>query len=634
MTTALILPGHLPGTHVQAQIRAAGVDQVRQIDPSTDDPWEAIVDAAITAADNNTGALYIATSDLVASDVTIGAVLADSSRRSGLLLGVDDAAAAPVTVDRGLVTGPGPGPWRSGALAKISLAHLKQLREHWNRDHPEGTDAFERIVATLWAAAIPVTAYRTPGLPHRRATSDAEAATTRETIDAIDLDAWRLDGAVKKDDDIFATYCVSSWSPLLVRAAAKLKLQPTLITWVSILFAAAAAGLYATMADSASPTIWFIVAGTLVYFSFVFDCVDGQLARYTQNFSSFGGWLDMIADRSKEYAIYAGLAAGATATGVDNAWLIALTAMVVQTIRHTIDTWYAVLLDTAVVQQAQRRESETDPATRSAALGSRLGAASNHIMSDRGSLLYWTKRTLVAGVGDRWIVLVVATIAFGPYIALCILLGWQLFALAYTSAWRFLRALAARTAAFARPDIAAHRDDGIAGGFPWSHAPGTYTLLGVATAALAVAMALYDQPYPALATAAIALVLGFGGSRAAHDGYFHWVIPAGLRAIEFGVISTAAFVAEVPYPALFLLLAVIALYFYDLAAGLDKAASPVTDRRWGLGWPQRAALILIPALVDSVWNTSITTWAVMALATYVAVVFIGNAVRGMLAPSL
>jgi sialic acid synthase SpsE len=46
-----------------------------------------------------------------------------------------------------------------------------------------------------------------------------------------------------------------------------------------------------------------------MYSSFVFDCVDGQLARYPQNFSSFGGWLDMMADRGKEFTIYAGLAA-------------------------------------------------------------------------------------------------------------------------------------------------------------------------------------------------------------------------------------------------------------------------------------------------------------------------------------
>lgn len=621
MTTALILPGHLPGDNIAAQIRSLGIDNVTHLDEGGD-LWADIITEAQAAADNG-GALYIASADLVAADATLSAVLADSSRRSGLLLGTDDPNANPVTVERGLITGPGPGPWRTGALAKISHAHLLQLRDSWT--HNRSGDVYENLVATLAEATIPVTAYRTPGIPHRRAADNDTARATRADIDAIDLDQWRLTNSVKKDDDIFATVAVSSWSPLLVKLAAKLRLQPTVITWISILFAGGAAALYAT----GGTTGWYIVAALLVYASFVLDCVDGQLARYTQNFSSFGGWLDMMADRSKEYAIYAGLAVGATAAGVDYAWPLALAAMITQTIRHTIDTWYAVLLDTATIQRAQRRESETDADTRAAQLGSRLGAASESIMSNRGSALYWIKRTIVAGVGDRWIVLAVSTVIWGPHVALAILLTWQLLALAYTSAGRTLRTLAARTAAFARSDVAAHRDDGIAGLFPWRHMPGTYTILGVVSAVLACAMAIGEQPYPALATAGIAIVLGIGGAQAAHRGSFNWVIPAGLRAIEFGVITVACVVAEVPYPVWFALIAVIALYFYDLAAGLDKAASPVNDRRWGLGWPLRAAVVLVSAVVDSIAGTEVTLWVSLALAIYVAAIFVGGAVRGM-----
>ena len=38
-----------------------------------------------------------------------------------------------------------------------------------------------------------------------------------------------------------------------------------------------------------------------------FDCVDGQLARYTRQFSKLGAWLDSIFDRTKEYVVFAGL---------------------------------------------------------------------------------------------------------------------------------------------------------------------------------------------------------------------------------------------------------------------------------------------------------------------------------------
>ena len=85
-----------------------------------------------------------------------------------------------------------------------------------------------------------------------------------------------------------------------------------------------------------------MVAGAvLVYFAFVFDCVDGQLARYTRQFSKLGAWLDSIFDRSKEYVVFAGLAIGASRTG-DPVWLLAGAALALQTTRHAIDFSYPV----------------------------------------------------------------------------------------------------------------------------------------------------------------------------------------------------------------------------------------------------------------------------------------------------
>ena len=62
-----------------------------------------------------------------------------------------------------------------------------------------------------------------------------------------------------------------------------------------------------------------IAGAALVYLSFVLDCVDGQLARYTRRFSKFGGYLDSVFDRTKEYVAFAGLAiilVGRRETGV------------------------------------------------------------------------------------------------------------------------------------------------------------------------------------------------------------------------------------------------------------------------------------------------------------------------------
>ncbi|MDA1358475.1 DUF5941 domain-containing protein [Glycomyces luteolus] len=650
MSRAVILPA--PGGHAEitedatvldrliAQIREAGCDDITVLTrPGADRPVKA---AQIESADANAdlrhlaelaysgaGALFVACADLVASQTTVAAVLSDSSRRSGVLVGADDPAAAPVQVERGLVTGPGPGPTRLGGLLKVSAAHLARLRRHWPR-RAEG-DAFASLLAALHARAIPVNAYRTVGLEHRQVAGGDEAREVIAATETVDMDAWRLKHAIKHDDDFFATYAVSTWTPHLVKLAARLGWTPTPITWVSITLAVGAAAVFATGWS------WlYLAAAALMYASFVFDCVDGQLARYTQNFSAFGGWLDMMADRSKEFLIYAGLAAGATMDGAATpaAWGLAIAAMATQTIRHTADTWYAVLLDTAVVRQARMRES-APPVGRAAHLGQRLGSASEQVMGAHRTPLYWIKRTIVAPVGERWLLLAVAAVAFGPQAALTALLAWQLLALGYTTAGRTLRSLAARTAALRRPDRSAHRDDGPLGRLvPRSPVGGDMTPFAATAAAVlaaggaVLAAAMGSPPWAPFGLAALALVLAASVARTDHEGLLDWFIPAGLRAVELGAISAAGIAADVSWPVLYTLLTVIALYFYDLAAGLDKAASPVARRDLGLGWPARSLIALAAAAVAVATVPAVATVVYGALAVYVAAVFVGAVVAG------
>lgn len=650
MSRAVILPA--PGGSAEitddttvldrliAQIREAGCDDVTVLTrPGTDRPVKA---AQLESVDANAdlrhlgelafaggGALFVAGADLVASQTTVAAVLSDSSRRSGVLVGGDDPTAAPVNVERGLVTGPGPGPVRLGGLLKVSAAHLARLRRHWPR-RAEG-DAFAAMLAALHARAIPVNAYRTAGLEHRQVDNPDEARATIAAFEAVDMDAWRLKNAIKHDDDFFATYAVSTWTPKLVKLAARLGWTPTPITWVSIALAVGAAAIFAT-----GWSWWYLAAAALMYFSFVFDCVDGQLARYTQNFSSFGGWLDMMADRSKEFLIYAGLAAGAVAggAGAPAAWGLAIAAMATQTIRHTADTWYAVLLDTAVVRQARKRES-APPVGRAAHLGRRLGSASEQVMGAHRTPLYWAKRTIVAPVGERWLLLAVAAAAFGPQAAITALLVWQLLALGYTTAGRTLRSLAARTAALRRPDRSAHRDDGPLGKLvPRSPVGGDMTPFAATAAAVlasgaaVLAAALGTPPWVPFGLAGLAVVLAASVARTDHEGLLDWFIPAGLRAVELGAIGAAGIAAGVSWPVLYTLLTVIALYFYDLAAGLDKAASPVARRDLGLGWPARSVIAIAAAAVAVATDPAVATVVYGLLAVYVAGVFVGAVVTG------
>ncbi len=138
-----------------------------------------------------------------------------------------------------------------------------------------------------------------------------------------------------------------------------------------------------------------MLGGVLLYLGFVLDCVDGQLARYTRNFSAFGGWLDTIADRAKEYLVYAGLAVGRRARPVWNgAWPLAITAIGLQTVRHMTDTWYGALHDVAArVPARPGPRPEAGPAA-----GWRAGSAASRTGCRRtpARLPYWLKRTVAS----------------------------------------------------------------------------------------------------------------------------------------------------------------------------------------------------------------------------------------------
>jgi phosphatidylglycerophosphate synthase len=78
----------------------------------------------------------------------------------------------------------------------------------------------------------------------------------------------------------------------------KTNITPIQVTGIGFLITILAVMLILT----AEPT-YLIIAGILLYFSKVFDSVDGQLARVTKRTSDKGAWLDNIVDRFKEITI-------------------------------------------------------------------------------------------------------------------------------------------------------------------------------------------------------------------------------------------------------------------------------------------------------------------------------------------
>ncbi|ADD45301.1 DUF5941 domain-containing protein [Stackebrandtia nassauensis] len=596
--------------------------------------------------------LLLACADTVLPDTAVSAVMSDPTSRSGVLVGQSDGARpldVPVFKDRGLVLSVSTGFHKvarpnavASGLLKVSqpfmddLDHgLGQLRDDSVADLAPGADAWTLVLLALVRGGTKMNAYAVPGLPYGRVAGEAGARALLADIKDTDEDAVRLDLCVKKDDDLFATYCISSYSRHVVKLCAKLRLTPVGVTWLSILFALGAAALFF---QASRPAL--IGGAVAMYVSFVLDCVDGQLARYKHRFTNFGGWLDMIADRGKEFILYAGLAAGAASQGLTWAWPLALAAITIQTSRHMVDTWYGVLQDQATLRGAVREL--TDPVDGYAApsagggsgggagalaakMGRKLGKLSDQFAAHRRSPSYWFKRTIVFPVGERWLVMGVGAAVFDGRIALAALLTWQLIALTYILAGRGLRGWAAKVAVL-DDDTATYRDDGPLRSIPMplSLPPLPVVLFGLVAVTGGVVWAALDHESGWLASllAAVGLLLSLTTARHRHDGPFDWLIPGILRAAEFGLIITVGLAAEVPSPLTFGLLAVLALYHYDLAARIDKAASPMLSRAAGLGWDGRSLVVLL-ALIPG-----IGTWVFAILLGYIALVFVGGALAG------
>lgn len=132
----------------------------------------------------------------------------------------------------------------------------------------------------------------------------------------------RLKAAIKARDGWWARVFISKASIRVVSAIAETGVTPNQVTVVSLIVALAAAGLFYLATPGA-----LIAGGVLLQVAFILDCADGQLARFKSLRSDIGGWLDQIADRTREFALIIALAAGYFAkTGDATIWPLAMTA--------------------------------------------------------------------------------------------------------------------------------------------------------------------------------------------------------------------------------------------------------------------------------------------------------------------
>ncbi|MFB8776420.1 DUF5941 domain-containing protein [Streptomyces broussonetiae] len=500
-----------------------------------------------------------------------------------------------------------------------------------------GRQALTRAVARENSSGTGATLVGVEGLPDRIATAldsdgtdvhrpelgslvaavpaDPQARNeARQAVDAVDDEAVRLKSAVKARDGFFTTFFISPYSRYLARWCARRGLTPNQVTTASLLTALIAAGCAATGTRGG-----FVAAGVLLLFSFVLDCTDGQLARYSLQYSTLGAWLDATFDRAKEYAYYAGLALGA-ARGGDDVWALALGAMVLQTCRHVVDFSFN-----------EANHDATANTSPTAALSDKL---------DSVGWTVWVRRMIVLPIGERWAMIAVLTAVATPRITFCALLAGCAFAATYTTAGRVLRSVTRRArrtdrAATALADLAdsgplaqavAKALGGPARGLPGFTAPAVALLGGAAVVATA-ALTGFGGPWTLVAALGYTLTSGLAVA-CPLKGALDWLVPPFLRAAEYGTVLALAAEAEVngALPAAFGLVAAVAYHHYDTVYRIrGNAGAPPTWLVRAIGGHEGRTLAV--AVLAALLTASQFTLALTVLAVAVAVVVLVESIR-------
>ncbi|MFB6576520.1 DUF5941 domain-containing protein [Streptomyces sp. NPDC056402] len=471
----------------------------------------------------------------------------------------------------------------------------------------------DRLAAAVEAAGTAVQRPELGTLVAAVPAGSAEREAATAAVAAVDDEAVRLRTAVKSRDGFFTTFCISPYSRYIARWCARRGLTPNQVTTASLITALIAAGCAAT-----GERWGYVAAGVLLLVSFVLDCTDGQLARYSLQYSTMGAWLDATFDRAKEYSFYAGLALGAARNG-DDVWALAVGSMILMTCRHVVDFSFN-----------EANHDATANTSPTAALSDRL---------DSVGWTVWIRRMIILPIGERWAMIAVLTAFTTPRIVFYALLVGCAFGALYTTAGRVLRSLTRRAtrtdrAARALADLAdsgplaelqARLLRGRAGSFGSVYVAALGTLVMIAGA---VFLPFGD---PRVIAVAVIYVMAAGLAVAAPlRGALDWLIPPLFRAAEYVTVLALAVKADVPgaLPAAFGLIAAVAYHHYDTVYRIrgGTGAPPHWLVRTIGGHEGRVLLITALAAVLVTREADFPV-ALTAVAVFVALVVLVESIR-------
>ncbi|MFD0374473.1 DUF5941 domain-containing protein [Streptomyces sp. NPDC127112] len=476
---------------------------------------------------------------------------------------------------------------------------------------PDGEGPYaDRLAAAVEASGTAVQRPELGTLVAAVPSGAAERAEALAAVAAVDDEAVRLRSAVKARDGFFTTFFISPYSRYIARWCARRGLTPNQVTTASLLTALLAAGCAAT-----GERWGYVTAGVLLLVSFVLDCTDGQLARYSLQYSTMGAWLDATFDRVKEYSFYAGLALGAARDG-DDVWALALGSMILMTCRHVVDFSFN-----------EANHDATANTSPTAALSDRL---------DSVGWTVWVRRMIILPIGERWAMIAVLTATTTPRIVFYALLIGCAFGALYTTAGRVLRSVTRRAK---RTDRAAQALADLADSGPLAELvakaasrprPLPRLPFAVLGAALVVGVAWYE-PFGSTTVIYAALIYALLSGDAVGippRGPLDWLLPPLFRAAEYTTVLVLAVKADVPgaLPAAFGLVAAVAYHHYDTVYRI-RGGSGAPPR-----WLVRATgghegRVLLTVVLAAVLAREAFPVALTAVAVFVALVVLVESIR-------
>ena len=179
-----------------------------------------------------------------------------------------------------------------------------------------------------------------------------KAISSKKPVDYRNVTLKDLQKALKTEDSVFSNWFYRPISLRITRYIIRYPITPTQITMVSLLFALISAVLFVF------GNYWLSLWGVFfMHVAFLIDHNDGEVARFKNMKSLFGGWLDQVSDRIKEFTLFSGITLGLYTRTMDPMIIFIgmfaiINLLMVGYVRST--AWFAGLKKTSDVKIGKR----------------------------------------------------------------------------------------------------------------------------------------------------------------------------------------------------------------------------------------------------------------------------------------